>query len=305
MKSLIAITVAIAVGTPAFAAQENKIPAVGVLAHTVLSQAEIAKIKNFEIVKALSIEKAKSALDATSLKLTSINENSKEKLDTYLDSSEPIKTRIQKTYAVSDLLSDGILWATEVITLTKNHKYINEITPQIDDLNAQISKAKSLKSTAEKQINQLAIEAQRDRQIEIDTNILENKRLLDARDGELKSIIENKLLLGNFEINLYYLTAETKPQKDDAELIAKIFNSVAEIPDVKIDIIGRADPRGNLKYNEKLAKGRAEFISELATNAGFINENIKQTSFVSGGKIHKNRELHFFDRNTTVTIYKK
>lgn len=304
-KNVIALTVAIAISTPAMASDDNKIPAVGVLAHTVLSQAEIAKLKHFEINKALSIEKAGSILDTASSKLTAINQSSEDKLIAISTSSEPIRKKIQKAYAVSDLLSDGILWAGEVLTNTEKNPFISELTEKRDELKLQIGNADKLKVEAERQINLLVIEAQRDRQIEIDTNILENKRLLDARESELKSIIQNKLLLGSFEINLYYLTAEFKPQQDDFELISRILKSVTELPDVNVDIIGRADPRGNLKYNERLAKQRAEYIGDIAKEVGINDERVKINSYVSNGEVHKNRELHFFDRNTTVTIYKK
>ena len=109
---------------------------------------------------------------------------------------------------------------------------------------------------------------------------------------------------GDFEYNVYYITAHSEPQNEESELLKKVFKSISDLNDIKVEITGRADPRGNREYNNNLARERADVIREIAKESGLKEEQISVSSYVSDVKIKRNRELHFFDRNTTILIRK-
>ncbi|KDM90915.1 OmpA family protein [Photobacterium galatheae] len=305
-RSLIAILI-----TSGFTVQahdiitEKTIPATGVIAHTVLSQVEIAKVKSFELNKAISLEKERSRIKLTLEKLSFVNDATEEGIQRAKEEDVPTRKKMDIAITDSNILSESFLWADGILEESKKSPYAQYLKHEISNLNTQIIRARAFRNELESLLSFYQMTLSKDQERAREIQKVETKRLLEAKDDELKAMIENKLLIGIFEYNAYYMTSESSPQKDEIELLKKVFSSISDMDHIAIEIIGRADPRGERKYNENLAKTRAEKIKEIAISSGIEANKIKVSSYVSDVRIKKNRELHFFDRNTTITIQKR
>lgn len=303
----ILLTTLIVVGftTPALAENNSsKIPVTGVIAHSVLSKVELAKVKNFEINKAIEIEKEKTKLSLTEHKTTIINSSAEAYLSNLPESSEPIIKRMKDLSSHANILSEGFLWAEGILDESRESVYKQELTSDLENLNARLIQSRALRNEIEGTLNLLEIELSKIQRLEEKRQSKETKKLLEAKDDELKNILENKLLLGDFEYNIYYITAQSELQREERELLRRIFKSISDIKNISVEITGRADPRGDRTYNENLASERANVIKLLAEEAGVNKKMITVNSYVSDTEIKRNRELHFFDRNSTIIVKK-
>lgn len=132
-----------------------------------------------------------------------------------------------------------------------------------------------------------------------------NAENLSSMTNELKDKLSKALLLGDIEQNYYYVTAEHRINEEQAAPLAEIFSAIKDIPKIGIQIIGRADPRGNAEYNRDLSEKRANYIAELAINKGVPTESISAEGMGIVGEEKLNSELYFFDRFSTVRIFIK
>ncbi|CAH7351260.1 exported hypothetical protein [Vibrio chagasii] len=121
---------------------------------------------------------------------------------------------------------------------------------------------------------------------------------------EMKAQLESQLLVGDFEHNYYYTTANWELTAEQEAVLTAVLEASSEVEGVKIDIVGRADPRGDSTYNQELSEKRAGYIRELALASGFGDSRITATGLGEVGELTKDRELQFFNRYSTVRIYK-
>ncbi|ELP5898414.1 OmpA family protein [Vibrio vulnificus] len=304
-RILIASLITSSVSSPIMANNESiKIPATGVIAHTVLSKAELAKIKNFEMKKAIEIAKEKGEISLTEHKTSIVNSAAEAYLRQLPESSATTRKKLEDLSSQAFILSEGYLWAEDVLEMAKKSAHKQELSIEMEALKARVTQSRKIRNDIETTISALQIELSKNKNIEQIRQIEETKKLLSAKDDELRAIMESKLILGDFEYNVHYITAHSEPQHEESELLRKVFKSISGLKDVKIEITGRADPRGNREYNINLAKERANVIWNIAKESGINEEQIFVNSYVSDVQIKRNRELHFFDRNTTVLIRK-
>ena len=122
---------------------------------------------------------------------------------------------------------------------------------------------------------------------------------------ELQLRLHRSLISGSFTEQLYYITSDYKLRDAELKYINDIFKFASKYNNIDVYITGRADPRGNILYNKKLANNRARFVEQIAINNGIPNDRVHVSSHVTNTKVNENSELHFFDRNTTVVITRK
>ncbi|HHJ3079579.1 TPA: OmpA family protein [Vibrio parahaemolyticus] len=304
-RILLVSLIAASISAPLMASNESiKIPATGVIAHSVLSKAELAKVKNFEMKKAIEIAKEKGELSLTEYKTSIINSTAEAYLLQLPESSATTRKKLEDLTSQAFILSEGYLWAEDILESAEKSIYKQELKVEVEDLKARLIQSRALRTDVEGAISTLQIELSKTQSLEQKRQTEEAKKLLAAKDDELREIMENKLLIGDFEYNVYYITAHSEPQNEESELLKKVFKSISDLNDIKVEITGRADPRGNREYNNNLARERADVIREIAKESGLKEEQISVSSYVSDVKIKRNRELHFFDRNTTILIRK-
>lgn len=304
-RILLASLITASISTPLMANDESiKIPATGVIAHSVLSKAELAKVKNFEMKKAIEIAKEKGELSLTEHKTSIINSTAESYLIQLPESSATTRKKLEDLTSQAFILSEGYLWAEDVLEKSEESMYKEQLNIEMEALKARLIQSRAIRTDVEGVISTLQIELSKTQNLEQKRQTEEAKKLLAAKDDELREIMENKLLFGDFEYNVYYITAQSKPQNEESELLKKVFKSISDLKDVKVEITGRADPRGDREYNNNLARERANVIRKIGKESGLKDEQISVSSYVSDVKIKRNRELHFFDRNTTILIRK-
>lgn len=280
---------------------EKDVSPVGVVAYSVLSQIELAKLNNIELQKAIEVERNIEKLSLATNKLKSTNIEVSRKIKPH-DHTLIKRMPLRDAHTLAKQLSDGFIWAERVLEEAYSGKYQREYHTYMDLLLVEIEKSMQLREKVDNIIEVSRVDMlSSQRQLQ---NSAQANELLEAEANELKKIVEGKLLLGALEQELYYITAEYKLRNEQSLLISRIFGAIANQPDVNVLIIGRADPRGNRTYNEDLARKRANEIVELAGKAAIAGDRITVESYVSSRDIQPNREIHFFDRNTTIKIWR-
>ena len=311
MKKNILVTLIISsLSVSANSSTGDVIHSTGVLAHQVLSQGELAKIKHYEIKKVVSIEKMKEQLKVASRKIKKVNIMS---LDFVNKTTKPMdetllnqkaKKTVTTLKSMEKLLSEEELWGKEVIADSNKYKYKQLVINELNTLSNTLKETRDMRYKVEELISFYSFH------VAINTEITETTRkeqlqsLLTAKESEVRKIMEKKILADGFEHNIYYVTNDFIPQKDDLEVLRKIFKAASNIENTIIYITGRADPRGNKKYNDSLARKRAETLKDIAINLNIDPAIIQINSFTSTGNIKSNKELYFFERNSTILIKK-
>ncbi len=74
---------------------------------------------------------------------------------------------------------------------------------------------------------------------------------------------------------IYFNTGKSGLPADVSETIAPILEWIKNNPNAKVVISGFHDPRGNLEFNQELAKKRAVSVSEILIKSGVLAENIE------------------------------
>lgn len=128
---------------------------------------------------------------------------------------------------------------------------------------------------------------------------------IQERDSELESLkkeLERQLSLGSIHQNYYYKTGESAIFNDQLEKLTESLSILGENPNVIIEIIGRADPRGNAEFNKKLAQKRIDFVKDIAVENGFSPERVVTKNMGEVGGKHSDKEMYFFQRYLSVEI---
>ena len=120
--------------------------------------------------------------------------------------------------------------------------------------------------------------------------------------AELKERLEKRLEVGKITQNYFYKTGDFEIYGEQMTIIADSLRSLSNNKNVKLHIIGRADPRGNKEFNEALAQKRIEFVREIATENGFDDERVSYINMGEVGSEHSDKEMYFFQRHLTVII---
>lgn len=125
-----------------------------------------------------------------------------------------------------------------------------------------------------------------------------------SKKNQMVAELTSKIQSGDWTYETYYITGDNTVNDSQKEVLAALFNIALE-KNLLLKIEGRADPRGDYDYNLELAKSRAENVEKIAKDVGISDEMITISYSVTETEIQKNRELHFFDRNTSITFSSK
>lgn len=125
-----------------------------------------------------------------------------------------------------------------------------------------------------------------------------------SKNNNLEKDLHEKLSLGNLRQNYFYETNKHVLDDESLKTLTKVFKVLSNDKDVKLDITGRADPRGNTEYNHALAAKRIGFVKALALKSGFDENQISINNLGEFGEPQKNTEKYFFQRYLTVEISK-
>lgn len=102
----------------------------------------------------------------------------------------------------------------------------------------------------------------------------------EAKPGEPKKSLLIKKIIKN--IKIYFDYNKSKLREDAIGILEDAANTLNKNPQADILITGNCDIRGSEKYNEKLARRRAEAVKEFMQDKGIEEERIK---ILSKGKL--------------------
>ncbi|KPM98629.1 OmpA family protein [Vibrio alginolyticus] len=137
----------------------------------------------------------------------------------------------------------------------------------------------------------------------LSAKLLEAEAQLNKKN-RLMAELNSQIQSGDWTYETFYVTGDDVVNSAQKEVLVALFG-IAIDKNLYLKVSGRADPRGDYDYNLELAKKRAENVAKIAKNAGISNEMIKTSYSVTQTEIKNNRELHFFDRNTSITFSSK
>ena len=137
--------------------------------------------------------------------------------------------------------------------------------------------------------------------IENDKNALANNNINNANDSDDESDVNNSNIASNQNtttnniivesvdpakeliekgyVNAYFGFDSSEPQDGSLWAVGFVANYLKQNPDAKLNIIGYTDQVGNVGYNEKLSKKRADAVKQLLVEMG-----VDTSRLVSEGK---------------------
>ena len=150
--------------------------------------------------------------------------------------------------------------------------------------------------------SELIMEKQRLSQLYAD--VLAQNKSKDAQLKELGRALSNQLSLGAVTQRYYFATDSRELSGEQYTEASAILAAVSKMGDIKVIITGRADPRGDDKYNELLAQDRILFVKNLAIEKGIPFEVITTFNLGEVGGKQANSEDYFFQRHLTLELKK-
>jgi outer membrane protein OmpA-like peptidoglycan-associated protein len=104
-------------------------------------------------------------------------------------------------------------------------------------------------------------------------------------------------------VNIAFKTGDTNLTPDDIDQLTTLGQLASSMADVKVQVSGYADPRGDKDYNVALSMDRAESVAAVLTNAGLSEERIAVKALgADGGSASGNLDEYAFQRRVTVKL---
>ncbi|ELP6119175.1 TPA: hypothetical protein I7730_14500 [Vibrio vulnificus] len=198
-----------------------------------------------------------------------------------------------KLFVIAGIIASATAGANEPDSITMTTKFYGHNLPTI-------ILAKEINEQNHKFNDETYIEGE----IELlNAKLVETESQL-SKKNQMVAELTSKIQSGDWTYETYYITGDNTVNDSQKEVLAALFNIALE-KNLLLKIEGRADPRGDYDYNLELAKSRAENVEKIAKDVGISDEMITISYSVTETEIQKNRELHFFDRNTSITFSSK
>lgn len=122
---------------------------------------------------------------------------------------------------------------------------------------------------------------------------------------KLRAKIEKQLKNGLVTQRYFFATGEHKLNELQTKELAVALQSIAQLDDVNLKLIGRADPRGNKAYNHQLVEKRINTVHQMAILAGINEGQLFKENLGEVGGVQTNNDDYFFQRYLTIEVSKK
>ena len=115
----------------------------------------------------------------------------------------------------------------------------------------------------------------------LESTVAERNRDVARIDGELRRLQAEArpellaLLQAGIEMDLLFRTDEHVLADETAERLRQLAGTLAGMPDVRVQLDGYADERGDEAYNQVLSEKRAVAIRELLVESGVASDRIQ------------------------------
>lgn len=128
---------------------------------------------------------------------------------------------------------------------------------------------------------------------------------LSLKMKNFKEKINKYLMANTLKQKIYFKTGQYSIIERERDYLKTIVKSINEVENLKVKLVGYADPRGDEKYNYELSKNRTKSVSSLLKSLGVEDKNIEEYYKGERGTTDgRNNEDFFFDRLVEVYLYK-
>ncbi len=134
----------------------------------------------------------------------------------------------------------------------------------------------------------------------------QNIDTLGARIEHLQSLARPELvdlLQAGIEMDLLFRTDEHALADTTGDRFASLAATIATMPDIKVQLDGFADERGDTDYNLELSKKRVEFVRDQLIQAGISDENISTTAHGESVAQDDTADSYALERRVSVKLF--
>ena len=132
----------------------------------------------------------------------------------------------------------------------------------------------------------------------IDTLSGEIERLQNVARPELVSLMQ-----AGIEMDLLFRTDETALVDTTGDRLAQLASTIGSLPQIRIQLDGFADERGDEAYNFKLSEQRVEFVRQLFIDAGVHPRRINVSAHGESTAQDENIDSYALERRVSVKLF--
>ena len=147
-----------------------------------------------------------------------------------------------------------------------------------------------------------SLEASRDEvamlQTDIDTLGAEIERIQQVAHPEAVN-----LLHAGIAMDLLFRTDEYTLADTTGGRLAELASLLATMPDIRIQLDGFADERGDKDYNLKLSRKRVEFVRDQLVAAGIEASRIRTSAYGEAPAQEQNADSYALERRVNMTVF--
>lgn len=154
-----------------------------------------------------------------------------------------------------------------------------------------------------------SLEASQARVAELETDVDGLNADIDALSadlGRMRTLARPELvalLASGIEMDLLFRTDEHVLMKSTSSRLSELATTLAAMPDVRVQIDGYADARGDEAYNRELSVKRAEYVRDLLTANGVPQERIDISAHGESAIVDATADDYALQRKVSVTLY--
>ena len=132
----------------------------------------------------------------------------------------------------------------------------------------------------------------------IDTLSGEIERLQNVARPELVNLMQ-----AGIEMDLLFRTDEAALVDTTGDRLAQLASTIGSLPQIRIQLDGFADERGDEAYNFKLSEQRVEFVRRLFIDAGVHPQRINVSAHGESTAQDENIDSYAFERRVSVKLF--
>lgn len=128
---------------------------------------------------------------------------------------------------------------------------------------------------------------------------------MKAKLEKFKQMLNEKLRSDQLKQTFHFKTASYKLLEDQTNYLRNIVLSLDNYQDLKYELVGYSDVRGDAEYNSELSLNRINSVFEVLNSLNISNENVFINNLgESKSKETNEYEEYFFDRKVELIITK-
>lgn len=142
-----------------------------------------------------------------------------------------------------------------------------------------------------------------------DTTIAHLERDLDTLGDRIEHLQEVSrpqlvaMLQAGIAVDLFFRTDEAALPNTTGGRFATLASTIATMPEIKVQLDGFADERGDADYNMQLSQKRVEFVREQLLQAGIADSNIKVSAHGEVAAEDTSVDSFALERRVSVTLF--